>query len=125
MSWTERGSVAGGHAYVHLWWRTSKDEGKTWSNDRPFVFVDGKSYPPMTWMSNLGRFGPECLGRPEYLSELWRIGIRIFFLPASVHIERWLDTQAAVDKLLSRCPDALVVFRVEHNLMPVGRAPRN
>ena len=35
MSWTERGSIAGGHVYVRLWWRTSKDEGKTWSKDHP------------------------------------------------------------------------------------------
>jgi len=30
MSWTEAGSVTGGHRYVKLWWRTSRDEGKTW-----------------------------------------------------------------------------------------------
>jgi len=31
MSWTEAGNVKGGHRYVKLWWRTSADEGKTWS----------------------------------------------------------------------------------------------
>jgi len=35
MSWSERGTIAGGHIFVRLWWRTSKDEGKTWSKDRP------------------------------------------------------------------------------------------
>jgi len=35
MSWSERGTIAGGHVFVRLWWRTSKDEGKTWSKDRP------------------------------------------------------------------------------------------
>ena len=86
--------------------------------DRPAVFVDGEPYPPMAWMSNLSRFDPECLGRSEYLAELWRIGVRIYFLPASAHAEHWEKTREAIAKLLAACPEALVIFRVEHNRMP-------
>jgi hypothetical protein len=33
MGWTERGTLPGRHAWTRLWWRTSEDEGKTWSED--------------------------------------------------------------------------------------------
>ncbi|MFH0965525.1 MAG: sialidase family protein [Planctomycetota bacterium] len=35
LSWSERGTVAGGHSFVRLWWRTSDDGGRTWSKDVP------------------------------------------------------------------------------------------
>jgi len=31
--WIDRGMTAEGHRYERLWWRTSNDEGKTWSED--------------------------------------------------------------------------------------------
>lgn len=85
--------------------------------DRPTVFVDGEAFAPMAWMGILGRFGPECLGRDEYVAELRRIGVRIFFLPGSAHQRHWDVIRTMVEKLLANCPDALIVFRVEQNVM--------
>ena len=31
VGWEESGSVAGGHRFARLWWRTSDDEGESWS----------------------------------------------------------------------------------------------
>lgn len=31
--WIDRGITEHGHPYTHLWWRTSDDEGQTWSDD--------------------------------------------------------------------------------------------
>ena len=86
--------------------------------DRPTVFVDGEALAPMAWMGILGRFGPECLGRDEYIEARQRIGVRITFLGASVHAEHWPTTVATVERLLGFCPDAYIIFRVEHNVMP-------
>ena len=50
MSWSERGTVAGGHVYVRLWWRTSKDEGKTWSKD---VAINPTGWPGQPYFDTL------------------------------------------------------------------------
>ncbi|MFH0965523.1 MAG: hypothetical protein V2A58_16105 [Planctomycetota bacterium] len=86
--------------------------------DRPSVVIDGKPFPPMSWMCRLGVFDPTCLGRPGYLGELWRAGVRIYFLGASAHLRHWPATVATVETLLNACPRAFIIFRVEHNLMP-------
>ena len=86
--------------------------------DRPSLHIDGKPVPLMAWMHWLGRFDPESLGRDEYLKALWQAGIRVYFLGASVYEEHWQDTLATVGKLLTSCPRAWIVFRVEQNLMP-------
>ena len=85
--------------------------------DRPAVFVDGRPYPSMAWMSNIDCYGADALGRPEYIKSLWKTGIRIYFLPASAHAERWSQTSALVASLLESCPGAFIIFRVEQNSM--------
>ena len=85
---------------------------------RPCLVVDGESMPPMAWMGNLGRLGPECLGRPEYNAALWEAGIRVFFLPATARTEDWPQTVAAVERLLQTCPRAFLIFRVNQSNMP-------
>lgn len=50
MSWTERGEVAGGHQYLRLWWRTSKNEGKTWSKD---VRINPTGWPGQPYFDTL------------------------------------------------------------------------
>ena len=33
MAWTDAGELPGRHRWVKMWWRTSDDEGETWSED--------------------------------------------------------------------------------------------
>ena len=84
---------------------------------RPTLFVDGQAIAPMAWMGNVGRGTPDQLGRGEYLDELWKAGLRVFFPAAPACEAGWEETVATVERLLRHCPEALIIFRVHDNRM--------
>lgn len=86
---------------------------------RATLFIDDAPAPIMSWMNQLGdyRFGPETLGRDEYLDGLRETGIRVYFLGASAHPRYWADVVATTKRLLKHCPDAYIIYRVAHNKM--------